>query len=216
MKKDFKLTVIKYLKIFVILTFFLRCKEKEHQIITKKKSLKKSEKYIFGERYTLKGDFNGDGDQEILYEHYFDLLTNKETCKYIKGSEDAERTSKISPFSFLISNNTKIDTLKIASGGQISGIYFIKNEGDLNGNKSDEISYVVQWADWSSLNTWHIVSLENNQWKELYSFPIWEWQIENFENENNSLIKKISKNKIEVKFRNKEAEEETKIIELKN
>lgn len=53
----------------------------------------------------------------------------------------------------------------------------MKNEGDLTGDGTDEVSYVVNWADWSNMNTWHIMSYKNKAWKELYSFPIWDWQL---------------------------------------
>jgi hypothetical protein len=59
----------------------------------------------------------------------------------------------------------------------VLGLSYLKNEGDLNGDGGDEISYVGNWADWSSCNTWHIMTYKNNKWKELYSFPMREWQL---------------------------------------
>lgn len=57
--------------------------------------------------------------------------------------------------------------------------------GDLNGDGTVDISYVVQWADWSSLNTWHVMSYKNKMWTELYSFPIWDWQLPDLPETNN-------------------------------
>jgi len=147
-------------------------------------------------------------------EHYFDSETNKEVAKFIEGMEDATRTMRISPFSFMLSDNNKIDTLKIASGAQVSGVLFIKNEGDLNEDGRDEISYVIHWSDWSSLNTWHIVTYRNNQWEEFLKFPITEFQLDRL-NTNGSLIRKIEKNKIQITCLNDNAEEQTKIMYLK-
>jgi hypothetical protein len=86
-------------------------------------------------------------------------------------------TVKKEPISFVSSDNRLIDTLRIFSGGQLLGLSYLKNEGDLNGDGTDEVSYVVNWADWSSLNAWYLVTYKNKKWTELYSFPIWDWQL---------------------------------------
>jgi hypothetical protein len=190
-------------------------KEKGKAVHQAKSNKEKVEKYIFGNRFEIEGDFNGDGIVEKLTEHYFDSLTHKEVPKFIEDMEDAERTTKISPFSFMISDNDKIDTLLIASGPQVSGVLFMKNEGDLNGDRTDEISYVIHWADWSSSNTWHITTFKNNKWVELLTFPISEWQLDNITEKNNSWVKKLGNKKIQIIFRNDEGEEQTKTITLK-
>jgi hypothetical protein len=192
-------------------------------------------KYIYGYRYSLIGDFNGDGETETLTEHYFDQDSGKEVSKYLDSIDDMDRTLQIHPFSFMLSENKNIDTLIIGLGGQLSEIHFIKNEGDLNGDKTDEISYVTSYADYSSLNTCLIITYSTNNWKEIYSFPVWEWQypelpfreseklvkdsaylkmeseLLNFE----GLIKKIKTNTIKITYRGKQGDEETKIVELK-
>lgn len=205
--------------LLIIFLFFLcfSCSEneKDKTVHLAKPKKEKIEKFIYGNRFEIDGDFNGDGVKEKLIEHYFDSLTNKEVPKFIEDMEDAERTTKISPFSFMISDNNKIDTLLIATGPQVSGVLYIKNEGDLNGDETDEISYVIHWADWSSLNTWHITTFMNNKWKELLTFPMSEWQLENFNEKTNSLVKKLGNKKIQITFRNDEGEEETKTITLK-
>lgn len=115
----------------------------------------------------------------------------------------------------MISDSNKIDTLLIASGPQVSGVLFIKNEGDLNGDRTDEISYVIHWADWSCLNTWHIATFKNKKWEELLTFPIFEWQLDNLDENNNSLVKKVRNKKIQITCRNDDGEEQTKTITLK-
>lgn len=214
------------------------------------KSIPKNIKPLFGYRFVISGDFDGDGKKEKLIEHFFSAIDNQETNKYYNGLNDFAQevalTVKKEPYSFVSSDNKRIDTLPISSGGQLLGLSYLKNEGDLTGDGSDEISYVVNWADWSSTNTWHLMTYKNKRWIELYSFPIWDWQIpdlpETFEqhelfgieqrimkSENDSinknlekelktfkgLVRKIRTNKIQVIFRNNEAEEDTMIVDLK-
>lgn len=145
------------------------------------KAIPKNIKPVFGYRFILSGDFDGDGKKEKLIEHFFSKTDNKETNKFYDNLSDYDElvilTVKKEPFSFVSSDNNLIDTLHISSGGQLLGLSYLKNEGDLNGDGTDEVSYVVNWADWSSLNTWHLVTYKNKKWKELYSFQIWDWQL---------------------------------------
>jgi len=214
------------------------------------KTIPKNIKPVLGYRFILTGDFDGDGKKEKLIEHFFSGLDYKETNKFYDSLSDYDQlvalTVKKAPYSFVSSDNNRIDTLHISSGGQLLGLSYIKNEGDLNGDGTDEVSYVVSWADWSNLNTWHIVTYKNKKWTELYSFPIWDWQLPNLPQTFNQyglfglddkiinttndtvnnrleaelinfkgLVKKVKTNKIQVIFRNDEAEEDTTIVDLK-
>ena len=127
--------------------------------------------------------FRSDGKKEKLIEQFFSGIDNKETNKFYESLLDYDQlvalTVKKDPYTFVISDNELIDTLHISSGGQLLGLSYLKNEGDLNGDGTDEVSYVVNWADWSNLNTWHIVTYKNKKWIELYSFSIWDWQLPN-------------------------------------
>lgn len=214
------------------------------------KTIPKNIKPVLGYKFILTGDFDGDGKKEKLIEHFFSGLDNKETNKFYDSLSNYDQlvalTVKKEPFSFVSSDNNRIDTLHISSGGQLLGLSYLKNEGDLNGDGTDEVSYVVNWADWSNLNTWHIVTYKNKKWTELYLFPIWDWQLPDLPqtfnqyglfglenktiNTNNDtvnnrleaelinfkgLVKKVKTNKIQVIFRNDEAEEDTTIVDLK-
>ena len=138
---------------------------------------------VFGYRFTISGDFNGDGKEEKLTEHYYSSIDNKESNKFYEGLPDytklVELTIKKDPRSFVTSGSKFIDTLHISQGGQLLGLSYLKNEGDLNGDGTDELSYVVNWADWSNVNTWHLMTYKNGKWIELYSFGIWDWQLPN-------------------------------------
>lgn len=206
-------------------------------------------KPVFGYRFVITGDFNGDGIKEKLIEHFFSSIDNKEANKFYDSLTDyaelVDLTIKKEPFSFLVSDNSIIDTLHISNDKQLLGLSYLKNEGDLNGNGSDEISYVVNWADWSNLNTCNIMTYRNKEWESLYSFPIWDWQLPDLPeavndyglfglnekliyassdsnnklmekqlNDFSGLVKKIATNKIQIVYRNDEANEDTMIVDL--
>jgi hypothetical protein len=213
------------------------------------KTIPKNIKPIFGYRFIISGDFDGDGKKEQLIEHYFSRITNKESNKFYDGISDqgelVDLTVKKQPYSFALSDNKAIDTLHIAEQSQLLGLSYLKNEGDLNGDGTDEVSYVVDWADWSSLNTWHIMTYKNKKWREVYKFDIWDWQLpdlpetfsqfglfglekratvtndtvnKRLEKELKSfdgLVKKIKHNKIQVIYRNYKGEEDTLVVDLK-
>lgn len=214
------------------------------------KAIAKELKPVFGYRFIISGDFDGDGKKEKLVEHFFSGIDNKETNKFYDSLSDYSKlvdlTVEKKPISFAISDNRTIDTLHISSGGQLLGLSYLKNEGDLNGDGTDEISYVINWADWSNLNTWYVMTLKNHRWTKLYSFLIWDqqlpdlpdtfnqygpfgleqkvvattndtlnMQIEKEFREFKGLVKKIRTNKIQVIFRNDQAEEDTMIVDLK-
>jgi hypothetical protein len=205
----------------------------------------KNIKPVFGYRFIIEGDFDGDGSTEKLAEHYFSRLDNQETNKFYDGLTDYDQlvalTIRKKPRSFALCDNHFIDTLDIASDGQLLGLSYLKNEGDLNGDGTDEVSYVVNWADWSNLNTWHIVTYKNHKWKELYSFPIRDWQLPDLPQTLNQygpaglenkivdttgnadekklkdfkgLVRKIRPNQIRVVYRNDEAEEDSMTVDL--
>lgn len=212
-------------------------------------SIPKNIKPVFGYRFVITGDFNGDGKKETITEHFYSKIDNKESNKFydslIDYSQLVEMTIKKKPYSFVTCNDKSINTLHISSAPRQLGLSYLKNEGDLNGDGTDEISYVVNWADWSNCNTWQIMTYKNNRWQELYSFEIWDWQLpdlpktfsryglmglENKINISNDtinqqieenfkkfkgLVKKIKTNKIRIVFRNKESDMDTIVVKLK-
>ncbi len=206
-------------------------------------------KPVFGYRFIINGDFDGDGRNENLVEHYYSGLEKKETNKFFDGVDYdslVTLTRKKEPFSFVLCDDASIDTLKITSLDLNFGLSYFKNEGNIDGEGGDEVSYVVNWADWSNCNTWHLMTYKNKKWKEIYSFPIWDFQlpdlpetanqyglfgledkviniandtnnqrIEKQMNEFKGLVQKLATNKIQVIYRNDEAEEDTMEIDLK-
>jgi hypothetical protein len=141
----------------------------------------KETKPVAGYRFAVQGDFNGDGLTETLTEHYTSGPGQPETNKFYDSLVNIDQlialTARKQAFSFVSCSNGKIDTLQICSGRRHFGLSLLNNEGDLNGDGSDEISYVVNWADWSSLNTCYLMGYTGNRWEKLYSFSIWDWQL---------------------------------------
>ena len=141
-------------------------------------------KPILGYRFKIFGDFDGDGFQDTLQEHYQNK--NKvEINKYYDNITDywyfVESTISKKPTSFLSCDNAKIDTLFLSkyidNQYQHLGLSFLKNLGDLNGDGNDELSYVMKWADFSNCNTLHTFSYVDGKWIDIYAFSIWDFQI---------------------------------------
>ena len=260
----------KNLIIYLMLVGIFSCKNEKHKTIkeseiVKKKELKKKDNSLedelkkipkdtisaLGYRFVIEGDFNGDGEKEKLIEHYYSQINNKETNKFYENLPEFEQLIALiiqkNPKSFLTSSDSKINNFEITNINQQIGLSFLKNEGDLNGDGTDDISYVINFADYSNCNTWHIATYKNNKWKDIYKFSIWDWQLpdlpQTFNNyglfgienkivntQNDSinkitkkkfnnfkgLIKKINNNKIKIIYKTDEAEEASKIVNLKN
>ncbi|HMA64712.1 MAG: hypothetical protein ACM31E_00870 [Fibrobacterota bacterium] len=200
---------------------------------------------VYGFYFAISGDFDGNGTKETLTEHFFSLSEKRETSKWCDSIDDYNLLIglivKKEAYSYVICDTSSIDTLHIASGGRSFGLAYLKNEGDLNGDGTDEVSYVVNFTDWSELNTWYIMTCKNGSWEKVYSFPIWDWQLPslphmqyivsgkeiisarsgeaaNTADDNNSfegLVKKISSGTIQVVFRNENSEVDTMIVNLK-
>jgi|GEM_PF-607935 hypothetical protein len=136
---------------------------------------------VAGYRFVITGDFNGDGKTDTLVEHYFNKLTGKETNKAFDSLEDYDTLVSLTvhndPYSFVLCSDKSIDTLNISDNPQLLGLAWLHNEGDLDGDGGDEIGYVIDWADWSSVNTYHIASYKNGKWVDLFSFMIHDWQL---------------------------------------
>lgn len=144
-------------------------------------AVKKPVNSVWGYRFIIRGDFDGDGKPENLVEHYYSRKDKKESPKFYDNIDSDDQVwdslVKKQPYSYALSDNKNIDTLRIYKGVQLNGIAYLKNEGDLNGDGTDEVSYVTDYADMSSMNTWHIVTYKNNRWQELYSFSMRDWQL---------------------------------------
>lgn len=172
---------------------------------------------------SVSGDFDGDGIRETLYEHYFSNKLKTEVKRpHVKDDysdfEDGsffDRVIDLEPISFMTCSNNRIDTLRLSDATAQLGLYYVKNEGDLDGDGGDEISIIMNWLQYSTTTFCSIYSYKSAKWIELYSFSTWTWTVDE-QADKGGLIRKISNNKIEIKYRTDEAFQDTMIIDLRN
>jgi|SRR5579863_404255 len=153
--------------------------------ITQKKQASAPMKPVFGYRFVITGDFDGDGKQDTLTERFISAIDHNEIDKfhYDQDSEwddvyamaDSNKSKK--PIATLNSNNNQVNSLLIDSSKRSFGLAYLKNEGDLDGDGGDEISYVVNWADASSVNFCSVMTYKNHKWQRLYDFQMRDWQL---------------------------------------
>jgi hypothetical protein len=171
----------------LILLFMFGClqtsKKTQHKtsIVQKKHPIQQSNKLVpvFGYRFKIVGNFAGKNSHDTLTEHYISTIDHKETNKFYDGlSYDSlvVITEKKKPAIILTSNNKVIKDFVISAVPQL-GLAYLKNEGDLNGDGTDEISYVINRPDWSNLNDCYIATYKNKRWHIIYEFEIWDWQL---------------------------------------
>ncbi len=103
-----------------------------------------------GTRFSIRGDFDGDGFSENLYE--------------------AATT--------LFSDNDEITPLKLDTD---LGVYFLINEGDLDGDGGDEISFMSVYRDFSNINYFRIWTYKDTKWKELFCVLVHEYDCPNYQ-----------------------------------
>ena len=126
------------------------------------------------------GDFDGDGTLDTLQQHNFSGLTKTE----IINSPDPfhnEWDSVVNWFYnqdanlFLTINKPSLDTLNL---GTAQGLYCLINIGDINIDGNPEIATVIDYLDYSNLNSCKIYSLFKGKWTLLKKFNINESSFE--------------------------------------
>jgi len=120
------------------------------------------------------GDFDGNGKKDTIYEHNFSKL-KKEEIKIAPDPVKNDWEEVIKWFHkqdsdlYLSFNNPNKDTLHL---GKALGLYCLLNIGDNNFDGKDEIAFVVDYLDFSNLNSCKIYSLCKGKWIELKQFNI--------------------------------------------
>jgi hypothetical protein len=195
---------VKLLISTIFLILFISCNEKSNESLP----IEKSEKPIILKldmRYSIVGDFNGDKIEDTIFESYQNSITKKEINKIhdsLDWDNDLELTVKNKPISILYSNNKSIDKLTASKHYQQKGVYLFSNLGDINEDGKDEFGYAIDWADFSSTNTYHVMTLDKNMFVEIFNFPIHETMSVIPENQFDSkkLVLKVSKKTIKYKY----------------
>jgi len=146
----------------------------------------------------LIGDFDGDKKIDTLYQHIFSKRSNSEII-FSPNPFNVEWDSVVNWFyrqeaELLIRTNNPIhDTLKL---GIAQGLYCLINIGDNNADGKDEIAFVIDYLDYSRLNSCNIYSLCNNKWLPIMTFGIHENSFDFTDSSNPLKIEEI-KNSLE-------------------
>lgn len=126
---------------------------------------------------------------------------------------------KNQPVCKLYALHRNFDSLLVSDQAQQKGIYFIERLGDLDGDGGDEIGYVINYADVSNLNTYHIAGYDRkkHKWVERASFGIHERFFMDEENlfDGKYILKRVGKGRIKVKYYRDDGEQKEKVIVLK-
>lgn len=135
------------------------------------------------ERKSIIGDFDGDKKADTLFE----IHTSGEKDSIITEIPFIDDYDKTVDYYFknsirtsLKSSNKKIKELDL---GTSFGVYCLINIGDNNNDRKDEIALVIDYCDFSNLNSCKIYSLCNNNWKMINHFSIHEAAFEYSEGE---------------------------------
>jgi hypothetical protein len=129
------------------------------------------------DRFSIVGDFNGDNVQDTLFESYISSITNKETPKLLNSEDYDKNVEQIlsqKPLTRLYSNLGNVDTFIVTTEPYHTGVRMFSNLGDINADGADEFGYIIDWTDYSNINTFHILTLKDNKFVELFTFNIHE------------------------------------------
>jgi len=133
---------------------------------------------LFGHRFMITGDVDGDGVVDTLTEVYYSTELDREVPKYVQDmpyDSLVERAYDFGALVILQRSGGKVDTLDARGHG--FGLALLVNEGDLDGDGGDEIGYVLDNADWSNTNTYRVATWKKEGIRVLFTFPIWDWQL---------------------------------------
>ncbi len=141
------------------------------------------------ERHHTLGDYDGDGQEEMLYESLISTITHERIDSIVFYNEYGglvDTVCRLDPVLELKTTN-EIPDLMLSHGCQVFGLHGIVNLGDVNGRPGDEIALVVQWADWSNLNTCRIYSLAPDGWDLINTFSVHEYVFYNQDENDQSM-----------------------------
>ena len=141
----------------------------------------------FSDRLMISGDFDGNKRMDTLKESFISSIDGKETHKYADIEYDSlvALTIHKKPISRLISKDLKPMVINM-DNYQLFGLAFLKNEGDLDNNGTDELGLVIDWADWSNVNYYRIYTYKNKSWTELFNFEIRDYDIDDLKKNKDS------------------------------
>ncbi len=128
------------------------------------------------EKLFVIGDFDGDRKQDTVFQHNYSRLTNTE-IEFSADPFQNEWDTVVKWFYnqdadlYLTINKSNHDTLRL---GTAQGLYCLINIGDNNADGKDEIALVIDYLDFSRVNSCKIYSLCKDKWTLLKQFGIHE------------------------------------------
>lgn len=128
------------------------------------------------EKLFVVGDFDGDGKKDTIFQHNFSRLTKTE-IEYSADPFQNEWDTVVKWFYeqdanlYLTINKSNQDTLHL---GTAQGLYCLINIGDNNADGKDEIALVIDYLDFSRVNSCKIYTLCKDKWTLLKEFGIHE------------------------------------------
>ncbi|MGH1337985.1 MAG: hypothetical protein ACRBFS_17825 [Aureispira sp.] len=131
---------------------------------------------IWGYRFSIQGDFNGDGKQDTLVEHFKEEISQQETHKYYEGIEhdlDYQYYNSELRNVYTTLESTDGSVFPFLQGSYL-GFSWLETIGDIDNNGTDEIGYVFNNADMSNINTFYIYTLRDSHWIPMHHFTIRE------------------------------------------
>lgn len=163
-------------------------KSKNHSKNNLKSKTKEGYKKIIKKEIT--GDFNGDGKEDKMEEFLFSSINNEqiEVLPQFEYDSIVDYILKLKPILSLNSLSKNIPNLELTKESAF-GVLHMKNEGDLNNDGTDELSVVIDWADWSQINMCMIFTLHENKWIKIGQFDIREGQLLFDKNFNGFIVK---------------------------
>lgn len=120
------------------------------------------------------GNFDGDGIRDTIFVHNFSKLLKAD----IENTPDPTKNEwddvvkwylRQDSDLYLFINKTKKQTLHL---GRAQGLYCLLNIGDANFDGKDEIAFVVDYLDFSNLNSCKIYSFCQGKWVALKQFNV--------------------------------------------
>lgn len=173
---------IRLKQIFYILTLtlgFLSCERVAEKTVDNSSGLIISDNSIKLhklEKLFVVGDFDGDGKKDTILQHNYSGLIRTEIIyspdPYLNDWGDVIYIlNKLEVDVYLAFNKSNQDTLHL---GFAQGLYCLINIGDNNNDGKDEIALVIDYLDYSRVNSCLIYSLCNNKWTQLKEFGVHE------------------------------------------
>lgn len=168
---------------------------------------------VIQDRLVIRGDFDGDGKTDSLRESYLNP-EGKESNKLFDGSNQDHQIEKATANKGICKilsyfGNQKVDSFLVTKDPRQTGLIWLSNEGNIDSVPGEEMAYVIDWADYSGMNTCFVMSWRPNKgWTNILSFTINEnIQLESDQlYDGKHLLKLVSPGKVKYKYWSQEAE----------